>query len=104
MKVAYLLSSVFAHDQLICEDARPPIASEYDWRPCYMDSLLADSYDVVVVDNRHHDLLELERLKSFMSTSPFSVFILRINDPFFHRQDPWFQFCFSLLDTPVFTS
>jgi len=101
VKIVYLLSSVLPYKKLICDDAGPVIAKEYGWETSYIDSLGINDFDVVIVDNRHHDPIELNRLRSFILSSTSTQFFLRINDPcFFHRLDPWYQFCFSLLDAP----
>jgi hypothetical protein len=99
MKIAYLLSSVFPYDRLICTDAGPAIAEEYGWHSCTISSLANDSYDVIVIDNRHHNVAELESLRSYIVSHDKNFFLLRVNDPFvFHQSDPWYQFCASLLD------
>ena len=101
MKVAYLLSSSTPYENLICEDAGPPIALEYGWQSSNMDFLCNNAFDCIVVDNRHHDQFELTQLRSYIQACPSIPFLLRVNDPYlFHRQDFWYQFCSSLLDVP----
>jgi hypothetical protein len=94
VKICYLLSKVFPYHKLICDDAGPAIAAEYDWPCCTIGSDCALASDVIVVDNRHHVYDELLDLSAIISQFRDQLFLLRVNDPYiFHRADPWYQFC-----------
>lgn len=101
MKIGYLLSDTFPYHKLICSDAGPAVAEEYDWCICSHLNLLCSPFDAIVVDNRHHQPCELSTLRLQLKAARHRLILLRVNDPFlFHRSDPWYQFCASLLDQP----
>jgi hypothetical protein len=101
MNVAYLLSDIFPYSKLVCSDAGPSVALEYGWTSIYLRDFFSGVYDVIVVDNRHHQDHELSILASFIKQRPASLILLRVNDPFiFHASDGWYRFCVEMLDHP----
>lgn len=98
MRIGYLLSGIFPYHKLICPDAGPEIAHEYGWSPLRLDSEGLRSCDLVIVDNRHHNIQELHQLRHFLLGLGRIKVVLRVNDPyFFHKNDPWYQFCDELI-------
>lgn len=99
--ICFLLSSCFDYESLICGDAGPAVADEYGWRLVRTIGSEVNHFDVVIVDNRHHDASELRLLRELIRQSVHQIFILRVVDPFLHhRSDPWYQFCHECLDEP----
>jgi hypothetical protein len=100
MKVGYLLSSTFPYGKLICSDAGPAIADEYNWIPFSLNSSLLHDFDAIVVDNRHHSRQDIDALSVFLRNCSASIF-LRVNDPYiFHKSDLWYVFCSEMIDAP----
>jgi hypothetical protein len=99
MQVGYLLSSSFPCQHLLAPDAGPAIADEYDWKCCTLGASNISSFDVLVIDSRHHDRKELIKLASVIAEHPASCIFLRVVDPsIFHKSDYWYQFCREMLD------
>lgn len=98
MRVGYLLSDLFPYDKLICADAGPEVADEYGWSALSVNSEELRSCDIVIVDNRHHDIQELHQLREVLLGLDRVKVVLRVNDPyFFHENDPWYRFCDELI-------
>jgi hypothetical protein len=101
MRVGYLLSNYFPYASLLCADAGPAIAYEYDWTPCTIATAAIGNFDCLVIDNRHHTHQDIINLVSFLDSRRVSPVFLRVNDPsIFHKNDRWYRFCVEQTDRP----
>lgn len=98
MKVAYVISSKFDYENLICADAGPGFAEDYGWPAGTISRWRGESYDVHVVDHRF-PADELDELRTFIDEQK-GLFVLRLCDPYWEyaRNHWWYGFVAEMLD------